>query len=180
MADVIAIGAESDCKNPGGVLHVYGTDFANITAVTVASGVITGFTMGSTGQWAKLEPDDEDDVAFFNEEGELAGNNVNMNGTGFLKFNKPTAAKIDAADKIKDCCGVVLIWVLNDGTRLVEGIDIDYTDDSWAFSKTKPRVIPNRLSDTGANSSRLEYNVQHVGKALSRTTTLTDSAIEAL
>ena len=68
MAEVVAIAAESNCNNPGGVTHVYGTNFSNITGVTVAAGVITGFTMASVGLWAKLVPDDEDDVAFINQD----------------------------------------------------------------------------------------------------------------
>lgn len=182
MATITAISASTSCDNFGGCTHAYATDYANVSGVsTNASGVITAFGMTGSGQWAKLEFDDNDNVAFFNEEGELVNNTrVQYNGTGLMKFDNNSAAKSLAAEKAAACCGVVIIWVQRDGTRRVQGVDVHPT----TFAKTDPilkaRIVPNNLSDTGENANRIEYNVQHTGKYLSKTTTLDDAAIEAL
>ena len=64
MANIIDIGQNTTCDNLGGVVKAYATAFSNVTAVTVgSSGEISGLTMEGSGQWAKLEFDDEALVA---------------------------------------------------------------------------------------------------------------------
>lgn len=180
MSEIVAIPKSSGCDFVGGVFKAYATESANITAVAVTSGEITGFTMATPAQWGKLEFDDQENIAFFNENSERSGNVVRVNGTGLMSFVGLTSAKIVAANKAKACCGLVIIWFHYDGTVRVQGIDVDPSDDSWSFSNQLPRIIPNALSGTGAEESRLEYNVTHQGAQLSSITTLDDTAIEAL
>ncbi|MCB0581399.1 MAG: hypothetical protein KDD10_19070 [Phaeodactylibacter sp.] len=180
MAEIVDIASTSGCDAVGGVYLAYATDASNITAVTVTSGVITGFTMAGVGQWGKLEFDDENNVAFFNETGELVGNTVRMNGEGLMQFSGISQAKITAANQAKACCSVVVIWFQNDGLKRVQGIDVA-PDDSWSFSTpTGPRIVPNLNSDTGENEAIMQYNVPHQGKYGSPTTSLDGAAIEAL
>lgn len=183
MSTVTAIAKSTDCSNLGGVKLAYATDYSNVTGVTVSTAdqSITGFTMAGSGDWSKLEFDDEDNVAFFNEEGaDSVSGPVLVNGTGLMKFNGISQAKITAANKAKACCGLVVIWVGYDGTRRVQGIVVNPSTLEWSYSKRLPRFIPNILSDTGENAARLEYNVPHQGEEFAPTTTLTTTEIEAL
>lgn len=180
MAEIVDISSNTGCDFVGGAYLAYATDSANITAVTVSAGVITGFTMSGTGQWGKLEFDDVNNVAFFNETGELVGNTVRMNGEGLMQFSGISQAKITAANQAKACCGVVVIWFQNDGLKRVQGIDVDLSDN-WTFTTpTQPRIVPNLNSDTGENEAIMQYNVPHQGKYASPTTSLDGAAIEAL
>jgi len=181
MSEIVAIAKNTSCLGIGGVRLAYATEYTNITAVTVGTGgEITALTMATPAQWGKLSFDDEDNQAYYNEEGELVGNRVVSNGTGFMLFNGLTQAKIEAANQAKACCGLVIIWFHYSGIVRVQGIDVDPTDDSWSFSKRLPRIVPNVLSDTGENAERMEYNVTHQGLQFSPTTTLDEAAIEAL
>ena len=179
MSEIVSIDANSDCSQTGGVEKAYAVPFSEVTAVTVTSGVITGFTMAQVGQWGKLVFDDDNNVAFYHESAEQQGNQTVFTGEGLMKFSGITQAKITAANKAKDCCGLVIVWVHYDGTRRVQGIDVA-PDNSWTFSTNKARILPNVLSDTSENESRVEYNTTHRGKYASPTTDLDDAAIEAL
>ena len=179
MSEIVAIPKSVGCDFVGGVYKAYATESSNITAVTVTTGAISAFTMADTGQWGKLEFDDQDNVAFFNEAGEQSGNVTRINGTGLMRFVGVTQSKITAANKAKACCGLVVIWFHYDGTKRVQGIDVA-PDGAWEFSNKLPRVIPNANSGTGGEESLMEYNVAHQSRNLSPTTTLTDTEIEAL
>lgn len=179
MSEIVSIDANSDCSQVGGVEKAYAVPFDQVTSVTVSNGVVTGFTMETTGQWGKLVFDDADNVAFFNETGEEQGQQVVINGEGLMKFSGVTQSKITAANKAKDCCGLVVVWFHYDGTRRVQGIDVA-PDDTWEFSSRKARVVPSVLSDTGENESRVEYSVVHRGRYASPTSDLTAEDIEAL
>lgn len=182
MSDIVDIPKSTACDNVGGVYLAYATEYDNITGVTIDGTAkhITNFTMGTTGQWGKLEFDDENNVAFFNEEGSEEGSRVLVNGTGLMKFNGITQAKIVAANKAKSCCGLVIIWFHYDGTARVQGIDINPSAGTWKFSKKLPRIVPNVLSDTGENAARIEYNVTSQAQQFASTTDLTTTEIEAL
>ena len=180
MSQIVDIQSSGGCDAVGGAFLAFATDAENIQAVIVAAGVITGFTMAGTGQWGKLEFDDTNNVAFFNETGEQVGNTIRMNGEGLMQFSGISQAKITAANQAKACCGVVVVWFQNDGVKRVQGIDVA-PDDSWSFSAPRqPRVIPNLNSDTGENEAIMQYNIPHQGKYASPTTDLTEAALEAL
>jgi len=179
MSEIISILANSDCSQIGGQEKAYAVGFDKIDTVAITNGVITGFTMTEAGLWGQLTFDDNDNVAFFNETGEEVGQQVRFNGEGLMKFSGITQNKITAANKAKDCCGVVVVWFSNDGTKRVQGIDVA-PDDTWSFSQKKARIVPNVISDTGDNEARVEYGVTHVGRYASATTSLSAEDIEAL
>lgn len=179
--EIVNIGTVGDCiAAEGGLSHSYVTKLSNITAVTVAAGVITGFTMASTGAWKKWSYD-TDGTSSYAQPGALNNNVFSTNQEAFVKVKGIDAASVDAANKVKQCCDVVAIHVMNNGTRLVQGLE--YMEASGAPIKTKKgntRVVPSVLTDTSANESRSEYRIQGVASSFSNTTTLTDTAIAAL
>lgn len=178
-----ALSSIATCTNDGGgIARSFMCNLADITAVTLTSGVISGFTMASTGLWKALAYD-KDDTAYFNQTGARAnaGAPFIATQTAFLKFKGMSSAYITAANSMKDCCNVVVIHVLNNGARLVQGIEIDATAvGGFVGSKTDTRVIPSAMSDTGANQARLELLIEGTAFTLTPTTSLSDSAILAL
>ncbi len=180
MSEIVAIAANSStCENTGGCSHAYAVEASNVVSVTVASGVITGFTLATSEDFSKLAFDDQENVAFFNEEPNLVGSDIQMNGSSLMQFNGISQAKITAANKAKACCGVVVIWVHYSGVRRVQGIDVA-PDDSWEFSKDRARISPTLNSGTGTETEVMQYAIAHTGRYASATTDLDDAAIEAI
>lgn len=180
MSEITAIAKSTTCEQSGGVSHAYATDASNITAATIAAGVVTAITLAADKAFARLDFDDDENVAFFNEEGTQVGGRIEINGTSLMSFNGISQSKITAANQAKGCCGVVVIWVQYDGTRRVQGIDVAPGETTWQFSKTRARIIPTINSGTGAENALVQYAVSHVGLYASPTTDLTDTEIEAL
>jgi len=178
MAEVQALGQATDCDIPGGILKAYATDKANVTGVTVASGVVTGFTMSGLGLWSLLYADDQDEVAFLNETGQEQNNRVRVEASGLLQFDGLSQTKITAANQAKACCGVVAVVFYRDGTTRVHGIDVDLSD-GWKFAQ-KFRIVPNVNSGTGAEKTVLQYNFVGMYDYHAPTTSLDEAAIEAL
>jgi hypothetical protein len=178
-----ALNSVATCTNDGGgIARSFICNLADVTAVTLTSGVISGLTMASTGLWKALAYD-KDDTAYFNQVGARAnaGAPYIATQTAFLKFKGLSSAYTIAANNMKDCCNVVVIHVLNNGTRFVQGIEIDATAvGGFVGSKTDTRVIPSAMSDTGANQARLEMLIEGTTFSLAPATSLTDSAILAL
>lgn len=184
MAEIRAITANTDCDVLGGVSYAYATDYVNVDFddITVdASGAITNIGMLTSGTWARLDFDDENDVAFYNETSERVNEGALVyNGEGLMQFNGITQAKITAAGLAGLCCGVVIIWVHYSGVRRVQGIDVNPEDQTAARSKKRAKINPNINSGTGAETEVVIYNTTHQGRYPSATTTLSDAAIEAL
>lgn len=166
------------CGSDGGISVSYGILCEDVTDITVVSGVVTGFTLASTKSFSKLVFDD-DDTAFYNQEGEREGKKVTINQTAFMKFEQITSAKIIAGNNALQVCCSIWVHYLNSGVALVQGIDY-FDDDSYLNAKTTAKITPSALSDTGENADRLEYNIESVGRRLSPTTSLTTTQIEAL
>ena len=181
MAEIIAIsGTDSNCDNNGGIKYSYGTDATNITAVTTdSSGAVTGFTMSSTGQWAKLEFDDDENTASFNQEGSRNGSSIEFAQDATFQFNGISQAKVTAANNAKACCGTVFIHFTYEGTAYVQGIEVDTAGD-WSLTKDKARVIPALNTGTADENVLMVYNVNSTSRYAAPTTTLSESAIEAL
>lgn len=180
---VAALSSVGTCNNDGGgIARSFMCKLADITAVTLTSGVISNFTMASTGLWKALAYD-KDDTAYFNQVGAraAAGAPYIATQTAFLKFKGISSTYVTTSNAMKDCCNVVVIHVLNNGERLVQGIELDSTAvGGFVSSKTDTRVIPSLMSDTGANQARLELLVEGTTFNLSPVTDLTDSEILAL
>ncbi len=180
---ITALSSVGTCNNDGGgIARSFMCKLADITAVTLTSGIITNFTMASTGLWKQLTYD-KDDTAYFNQVGARAnaGAPYIATQTAFLKFKGVSSAYVIAANNMKDCCNVVVIHVLNSGERFVQGIELDSAAVGlFTSSKTDTRVIPSLMSDTGANQARLELLVEGTAFSLSPSTDLTDAEILAL
>lgn len=176
-----AINAVSGCTDDaGGIVRSWYCLLTDITAVTLTTGVISNITMASTGLWKALVYD-KDDTAYYNEVGGRNNGRFSNTQTAFLKFKGMSQAYVTAANASKDCCNVVLIHVYANGTRHVQGIELDSTaSGGFVGSRLDTRITPSKYSDTGANQARLEYLIEGQANTLSPTTSLTDTAIAAL
>lgn len=178
---LVGINSVTDCvPNFGGIVKSFAAKLADITGVTITSGVISNFTMASTGLWEEYVYD-ADGTANYNQTGALNNNRFQNEQVAFMKFKGINAAYVDAANKAKDCCDVVFIHVLANGTRLVQGIEaLAATGAPDRTFNRSTRIIPNINTDTTQNEARMEFTVSGNANSFSLTTSLTDSAINAL
>ncbi len=175
------INSSTDCViNYGGIVKSYATKLSNITSVTVASGIITNFTMASTGLWEEYVYDN-DNTANYNQTGTVNNNRFSNEQVAFIKFGGISAAYVSAANNAKDCCDVVFIHILANDVRLVQGIELLAATGAPArTTNRRTRIIPNIVTDTTENESRLEFNITGNANSFSMVTDLTDAEIEAL
>lgn len=178
---LVGINSITDCSpNEGGIIKSFATNLANITTVTLTTGVISNFTMTSTGLWEEYVYD-KDQTANFNQVGSLNNNRFSVEQTAFMKFKGITQAYVDAANKAKDCCDTVWIHVLSNGTRLVQGFEyLTATGAPTATINRSTRIVPTVNTDTSANEARMEYTVAGNSNTFTNTTSLSDAAILAL
>lgn len=178
---LVPLSSVQDCTpNEGGIIRSYVCNLTDITGVTVALGVITNFTMASAGLWKKYEYD-RDATANFNQVGSLNGNRFTIEQTAFVKFKGINAAYVKAANDAKDCCDIVVIHVLANGTRLVQGIEYQETTGAPIGSKNRStRITPTINTDVSSNEARMELSIAGNSNTFAQTTSLTDAAIEAL
>lgn len=179
-----ALNSTTGCPdNTGGVQYSYYTLLANIATVTVTGNVITAMTMAGATDWEKLEYD-KNDTSYFNEVG------ARLNDTGALSYAQEALLQFGgfnnsfgaAADNTGDCCQLVFIHVLVNGSRVLQGLELDSTA-TGGFTGTKLRdtkVTPTFNTNTSAEEAFLQYLVRGTAKKLAPFTTLTDAAIEAL
>lgn len=179
----IVNAADADCAEvDGGINASFGLRDTDIDDLTFdASGTLTGVTLSASGEIAEFEFDD-DDSAFYNQEGTRDGLKFTVNQNAFFKFSGLNQEKVYKANKIKGCCKTVWIHFLNDGSVLVQGVQYDFNTEAWDYSKEKARINPNVLSDTGDNASRLEYNIVSVSKSFiaADSATITKAYLRAL
>lgn len=179
--EIVGINTVTDCVgNEGGIIRSFATKLANITSVTITSGVISNFTMSSTGLWEEFVYD-LDATANFNQVGSLNNNRFSVEQTAFMKFKGISQTYIDAANKAKDCCDTVWIHVLSNGTRLVQGFEyLTATGAPTATINRPTRITPTVNTDTSANEARTEYTVAGNANTFTNTTSMSNSAILAL
>lgn len=178
---LVGISSVVDCTpNEGGIIKSFAAKLADITNVTLTAGVLSNFTMASTGLWEEYVYD-KDATANFNQVGALNGNRFTVEGTAFMKFKGISQAYVDAANKAKDCCDVVFVHVLSNGTRLVQGLEyLTATGAPQGSINRSTRIVPTINTDTSANEARMEYTVAGNSNTFTMTTSLSDSAILAL
>lgn len=185
MACTLVALDTSTCVNAnGGAEYAYVTDITNITSITVTTGQISAFTMSGTDLWTKLVPNKNQTARY-----DQTGNRPNEFSTkidyaceGFMYFAGNSNALKLVADPLAACCRLVIIWVLNTGALVVQGLEID-AGATGGFTGSKEgdcRCTPNMLSDTSANEARLELTFNSRNRVTSPYTTLTPTAIEAL
>ena len=179
-----ALNSNTGCEqNEGGLVHSFVCKLADITAITLTSGVISNFTMASTGLWKKLEYD-RDETSYFNETGDRVNETgpVRLTAEAFMKFGGLSSAYKTFSDDASECCDLVFVHVLVSGVRRVQGIEID-ASATGGFTGTKIRrtkITPSHLSGTGAEESRMEIFARGISKKAAPYTSLTDAALEAL
>jgi hypothetical protein len=178
---LVGVGSVGDCvPAEGGIIKSYGTVFSNITGVTITSGVISNFTMSSTGLWEEFLYD-LNATANFNQVNTLNGDRSTIEQTAFMSFKGISEAQIAAANTSKDCCDLVFIHVLANGVRLVQGIERQAaTGAPTRTANRSTRLVANVNTDIATNSARVEYTLAGNSNTFTHTTTLSDSAIEAL
>ena len=178
---LVNISAQTDCNaNQGGIVKSFITSFENITSVTITSGVISNFTMASTGLWVEYDYT-KDASANFAQVGTLNGNRSTVEQTAFMKFGGLSAAYVAAANNAKDCCQLVAVHVLANGVRLVQGIESQSATGAPASSANRnTRIAVSMLTDTSQNEARMEFTMAGNQNTFALTTSLSDSAILAL
>ena len=181
---LVALDSTTGCDtNEGGLTHSYVCKLENITAITLTTGVISAITMASTGLWKKLKYD-LDETSYFNETGSRNNDTgpVRLAQEAFMKFAGNDQAYKTFSDDASECCKLVFIHVHVNGSRRVQGIEID-SSATGGFTGSKIRdtkITPNHMSGTGAEESRFELFVRGTTRKAAPYTSLTDSAIEAL
>lgn len=181
-AIVVINQTAGSCGSLGGIAFSQGVLCEHITDVTFdVAGIITGFTMATPGQWAKVTYDDNE-TAQYQQEGDRNGKSIRYNQTATMQFAEITAAKILAAVQAAEACCTVWIHESVTGVRQVQGIDIDLDASTWKFSITNARVTPSANTNTSAqgNEDLISYSITSVGRRLSATTSLDEAAIAAL
>lgn len=158
--------ANAECAEvDGGINASFILRDSDISGLTFdASGVLTGITLDASGSVAEFEFDD-DNSAFYNQEGTRDGLKYTVNQTAFFKFSGLDKDKIYKANQIKGCCKLVAIHFANDGSVHVQGIQYNLDTTEWEYSKERARVTPSVLTDTGENVSRMEYTINSVSKS---------------
>lgn len=180
--DVVALNSASACTpSEGGIQYSYYVSAEYITAIAVTSGVISGFTMSTTGKWKKLVAD-ADRTSSFNQTGERTNNRLRYVQALFLKFAGLSSVLKSTTDTAAACCQLVFVHVMTNGARIVQGLEIDSAaTGGFTVNKLEPtKLTPSAISDTAENEARHEWNAGGITKLLAPYTTLTDSAIEAL
>lgn len=178
---LVGVNSVTDCTpNQGGIVKSFGCKLSDITGVTIASGVITNFTMASTGLWEEYVYD-ADGTANYNQPGALNGNRFSVEQTAFMKFKGLSAAYVSAANNAAACCDVVFVHVLANGTRVVQGLEFMATTGAPERTANRStRIVPTLNTDTTQNEARMEFTVAGNANTFSQTTSLADSAILAL
>jgi len=167
-------------ESDGGIYETQIAECEDIADVIFdADGCITNFVMVSLGNWYVYTMDD-DDTAFYNQEGERTNNKHTVNQTSFFKFAGVSKTAISFANGIKGCCCLVAVHFFNSGIAVVQGIDYNEDTGTWLVTKKKTKATVNILSDTGDNEDRVEVNLISTGRCFSAVTALTSEDLQAL
>lgn len=184
MAQLTGINQDNNncAESDGGIKQSYGLDFNDLGSVTYDGSsplVVSAITITGAGiTFAKFVYDD-DDTAFYNQEGERDNKKHTYNQQANMKFSGLTDAKISAAEALKELCATFWIHVLNGGMNLLQGIEKDAGTSGFVRPKSTAKATVSINSDTGDNEDNITVVIDSVAKkALS--TSLTTSAIEAL
>lgn len=172
-----------DCGTPdGGTKIDYGIDLNTLNTITYDVSnpyVITAITLTGVGEtFTKYVPDD-DDTAFYNEEGERTGKKHVYNQQSNMKFEGITAEKIKAAEELKSCCAQFWFHVHNSGIIRVQGIEKSSNANGWERPKQTAKATISINSLTGADVENITVVINSQAK-VALTTDLTTTDIEAL
>ena len=169
------------CATTGGLQYSYLVEAKYITAITHTADVIDGFTMSTVGKWVKWTPD-KDSTANYLESPNRNANRRSYAQTAFYKFAGVNSAFKVAVNNSVQTCDVVAIHVYTNGTRVVQGLEIDAAE-TGLFSLTKiQQTLLQTLQTSGTTNedSRHEISLVGEGNNPSAPTDLTNAEIEAL
>jgi hypothetical protein len=183
MPDLIDISSQTSCEPDGGLAYSYVAPLKYVSAITVTSNVITGITMSQAGEWVRYDYD-SDGTSVYAQPGtrDANGRGKTFAQQADIKFGGITTAYITAANAAGLKCPVVAIHVLNNGVRLVQGLE-QQAGATGGFVKSKvleALVIPSMTSGLSTESSNMTFAITSTSRSLSMPTDLTDSEIEAL
>lgn len=181
MACALADMLGSDCPAvDGGIYVAFAIEGANISDITISSGVITGITLASSEVFYRFEFD-RDNTGYYNQTGQRSTlRNHTYQQEAFMKFAGVSATRVASAHGTVDCCNLVWIYFLNNGQiGYVQGIEV-IDDSTWRFSKQSARTLVNIMSDTDENEDRVEITVQSLANYPSSSTDLDIAAVDAL
>lgn len=177
LTDITAIAT---CETNGGIVESVGCKFTDITSVTLTSGVVSNFTMASTGLWQEYTYA-LDSTANFASTGARNGNRITQEQAAFLKFPGITEAYLLAADNAQQCCDVVFIHFLANGTKVIQGLErLASTGAPSRTANQSTRIVPTANTGTSNEEARLEFNIQGNANSMPMTTSLTKAALLAL
>lgn len=183
MAQLVALSSTAaPCAGVGGVVYSFITEAKYITSVTTnANGSVTNFVMSTTGKWFRWDYD-RDNTSNYAQTGNRNGRRRSTTQRALLKFGGYTEAYMKAAQDSEGTCDVVCIHVLTDGSRVLQGIEIDAAaSGGWTKSKIQQNlIVASGLTDTSSNESRFEFVIEGETATKSPMCTLTDAAIAAL
>ena len=111
----------------GGIFEAFAVAYSDITGVTVGTGnQITAITLEVGAEWAHYVFD-RDNTGSYNQNSDRQGKRHNFTQVGFMKFAGLTAAKLEAANDLPDCCETVWIYFINNQfLGLVQGLQIHH------------------------------------------------------
>lgn len=122
-----------------GVSNIYYCQKSDISAVTVTSGDITGFTMTTGKIFYEIQTDDQ--VSTFVEES--ADIRYASKATQTLTAAIPglTSTIQQQLLSIKNCCELVFVIKFNNGVYKVMGYDVDYATDEATYKNCQVNVL---------------------------------------
>ncbi len=183
LVELIAQSAGGCQPAIGGVDKMYTCRWADIASLTVTAGVVTGITMTSTGLWKKWSPT-KDSTAYFKSTGGRATKNAYVSEQeGYLKYQSTTKEAIKAANSVIPCCDGVMIWFLENGSTLLQGVEYNSAGTGIVQSKEAATFNPSMDSGVGDDPSKVDFLIQSKCKSLvvvANEATITPTYIEAL
>jgi len=167
----------------GGIYQSYICNLDDVTDITFTSGVLTGITVGTVGSFKKFVFDD-DNSAFYNQEGSFSGTRFTNAQSAFMKFSGLSAARATAADCARQAYRVIAFHFLNDCSVMVQGVEEGAGCDSANFkhSRVPARIAPSVKSNTSDTESALEFSITSEARSIVPVdpTTITSAVLDAL
>lgn len=179
----VALSSSTTCETSiGGMLYAYYCKWSEITSFTVTTKAISAIVMNTTGSWKKWAPT-RDSTAFFNSTGvDASKSSFQYDQECFMKFAGISLAAVKAANDMTQCCDLVGIIFMNDGSVILQGVELNSALTGVIQSKEAARFVPSVLSGAGDEESKVEFRVKSKAKsiAIADNSAITSTYVEAL
>lgn len=148
----------------GGAAKAFVAKYSEITSFTVAAGLITAIVMDAPGSWQEWNPS-QDRSAYLNATGQDPSKNVFFHDfIGLLKYSGTSTAAIKAANSITPCCDLVVIWLFQNGSTIITGVEFDAAGTGIKPSLEPARYVPSMFSGQGDEESKMEFLIKSKGR----------------